>query len=81
MQFVQKMAAPDKLDSAVDDWLKSICQAAPLAVRSQKALMNRWEQTSVQEGVYAGIDAIAEAYDTGEPQARIAAFFAAKPKS
>ena len=81
MQFVQKVVAADSLDTAVDDWLKSICRAAPQAVRSQKALMNRWEKTSVAEGIYAGVDAIAEAYDTGEPQARIAAFFAAKKNS
>jgi enoyl-CoA hydratase len=81
MQFVQKVVPAASLDAAVDDWLKPICRAAPLAVRNQKALMNRWEKTSVAEGVYAGVDAIAEAFDTGEPQARIAAFFAAKNKS
>ena len=78
MQFVQKVVAAGELDAAVDDWLAPICRAAPLAVRNQKALMNRWQKTSVEEGIYAGIDAIAEAYDTGEPQARIDAFFAAK---
>ncbi len=78
MQFVQKTVPSGDLDAAVDAWLKSICRAAPLAVRNQKALMNRWEKTSVEEGIFAGIDAIAEAYGTGEPQARIAAFFAAK---
>ncbi len=78
MQFIQKMVATHELDDAVNGWLKSISRAAPRAVRNQKALMNRWERSSIQEGVYAGIDAIAEAYDTGEPQARIAAFFAAK---
>jgi hypothetical protein len=35
---------------------------------------------SVQEGIYAGIDALSEAYGTGEPQAAIAAFFAGKRK-
>jgi hypothetical protein len=29
----------------------------------------------VEEGVLAGIDALSEAYRTGEPQAAIAAFF------
>ena len=81
MQFIQKVVDPKDLDGAVDHWLRSICRAAPLAVRSQKALMNRWEQTSVAEGVFAGIDALAEAFDTGEPQERIAAFFAAKSKN
>lgn len=81
MQFVQKVVSAADLDPAVDAWLTSICAAAPEAVRSQKRLMNRWEKTSVDEGIYAGIDALAEAYDTGEPQARVAAFFAAKKKS
>jgi len=81
MQFVQRVVKPSELDGAVNAWLTSICRAAPLAVRSQKVLMNRWEKTSVAEGVYAGVDALAEAFDTGEPQARIAAFFAAKNKN
>ena len=33
------------------------------------------------EEAQPGIDALAEAYDTGEPQARIEAFFAAKAKT
>ncbi len=45
-----------------------ICRAAPEAVLSQKRLINRWQETSVNEGIKAGIDALAEAYDTGEPQ-------------
>ena len=36
---------------------------------------------SIDEGIYAGIDALSEAYNTGEPQAAIKAFFAAKAKS
>lgn len=80
MQFVQKVVSAGELDGAVDNWLQAICRAAPEAVRSQKRLMNRWEKTSVEEGIYAGVDAIAEAYDTGEPQARIAAFFASKKR-
>ena len=78
MQFVQKVVPASGLDAAVDHWLALICRAGPEAVRSQKRLMNRWERVSVQEGVFAGIDALSDAYKTGEPQARIAAFFAGK---
>jgi enoyl-CoA hydratase len=78
MGFVQKVAAASELDAAIEPWLAGICRATPEAVRSQKALMNRWERVSVEEGVLAGIDALAEAYKTGEPQAAIAAFFAGK---
>jgi enoyl-CoA hydratase/carnithine racemase len=78
MGFVQKVVPASGLDAAVDHWLGLIGRATPKAVRNQKALMNRWERVSVEEGVYAGIDAIAEAYTTGEPQAAIKAFFDAK---
>ena len=40
--------------------------------------MDRWERVSVEEGMLAGIDALSEAYKTGEPQAAIKAFFDAK---
>ena len=78
MGFVQKVVPAPGLDAAVNHWLALIGRATPKAVRNQKALMNRWERVSVDEGVYAGIDAISEAYTTGEPQAAIKAFFDAK---
>jgi enoyl-CoA hydratase len=78
MGFVQKLAPAAKLDAAVDSWLEGIGRATPQAVRSQKVLINRWERVSLDEGIYAGIDALSDAYKTGEPQAAIKAFFAAK---
>ena len=80
MGFVQKAVPAGELDAAVGHWLAAICRATPEAVRSQKALMNRWERVAVEEGILAGIDALAEAYTTGEPQAAIGAFLAAKAK-
>lgn len=81
MGFVQRLAAPDALDAAVDRWLAGLAKGTPQAVRAQKALMNRWERVSIEEGIYAGIDALSDAYRTGEPQAAIAAFFANKKKA
>ena len=78
MGFVQKVVPAAGLDAAVDHWLDLIGRATPKAVRNQKSLINRCERVSVEEGVYAGIDAISEAYTTGEPQAAIKAFFDAK---
>jgi enoyl-CoA hydratase/carnithine racemase len=80
MGLVQKVASLAELDAAIEPWLDGICRATPEAVRSQKALMARWERVSIDEGIYAGIDALSEAYNTGEPQAAIKAFFAAKAK-
>ena len=78
MGFIQKVVPLGQLDDAVGSWLSAICRAGPQAVRSQKALIDRWQRVSVEEGVLAGIDALSDAYTTGEPQQRIAAFFAAK---
>ena len=78
MGFVQKVVPAAELAAAVDRWLAAIMYAKPEAVRSQKALMNRWERVSVEEGVLAGIDALSDAYKTGEPQAAIKAFLDAK---
>lgn len=80
MGFAQKVVPAAGLDGAVEHWLSLILKATPKAVRAQKALMNRWQRVSVDEGVYAGIDALSDAYRTGEPQAAIQAFFAAKAK-
>jgi len=78
MGLVQKVVPAAELDAAVEDWLAAICRAQPQAVRAQKALMNRWQRVSVEEGILAGIDALAEAYKTGEPRAAIAAFCASR---
>jgi enoyl-CoA hydratase/carnithine racemase len=78
MGFVQKMVPAAELDAAVEHWIAAICRATPEAIRSQKALMNRWERVSVEEGVLAGIDALSDGYKTGEPQAAIKAFFDGK---
>jgi len=78
MGLVQKVAPLAELDTAIEPWLEGICRATPEAVRSQKALMARWERVSIDEGIYAGIDALSDAYKTGEPQAAIGAFLARK---
>lgn len=80
MKLVEKVVPAAGLDAHVDHWLRLIGRAAPKVIRAQKALMNRWERVSVEEGIYAGIDALSEAYETGEPQAAIMAFFQEKAR-
>ena len=75
MGLVERVAPAEELDRAVDAWLDAICASAPEAVRSQKALITRWEDASLEDGILAGIDALAAAYETDEPHERIAAFF------
>jgi enoyl-CoA hydratase len=78
MGFVQRMVPAAELDAVVDRWLADICRAKQQAVRAQKRLIDRWQHLSLDEGIYAGIDALSDAYTTGEPQAAISTFFAAK---
>ena len=78
MGLVERVRPASEIDAQVDHWLAAIGRATPAAIRCQKALINRWERVSVEEGVLAGIDALSEAYTTGEPQAAIRAFFEAK---
>jgi enoyl-CoA hydratase/carnithine racemase len=80
MGLVQKVAPLAGLDAAIEPWIEGLLRATPEAVRSQKALMARWERTSIDEGIYAGIDALSDAYKTGEPQAAIGAFLKRKGK-
>jgi enoyl-CoA hydratase/carnithine racemase len=78
MGLVQKVVPAADLDAAVEDWIAAICRAGPQAVRAQKALMNRWQRVSVEEGILAGIDALSEAYKTDEPRTAVEAFFASR---
>lgn len=81
MGLVQKVAPSADLDGAVEEWLAAIYRAQPLAVRAQKALMNRWQRVSVEEGILAGVDALSDAYRTDEPRKAVAAFFAGRGSS
>lgn len=78
--FIEKLAADDKLDSAVDGWLHSILAAGVLAVRAQKKLMRRWENLTVDQAIQAGIDAFAQAQESDEPR-RMMAQFINRPRS
>jgi enoyl-CoA hydratase/carnithine racemase len=78
MGLVQKVAPAAGLDAAVEAWLDAIVRAPPEAVRAQKALMNRWERVTLDESIYAGIDALSDAYATDAPRQAMQAFFARK---
>ena len=55
----------DALDAAVEQWVGKLVEMGTKAIRSQKKLMQKWENCSVDEGIMAGVDAYAEAYEDG----------------
>lgn len=81
MGLAQKVVPAPSLDAAIQHWLDAICRTARQASRNQKALINHWQRVSLDEGIHAGIDALAQAYTTGEPQAAMGKFFADKVRS
>ena len=69
-----------ELDADMRDWVGKICDAGPKAIAEQKRLMQAWEDCSVSEGITAGIDSFARAYEDGgiEPKEYMGRFLKSK---
>jgi len=78
--LVEQVVPPAKLDDAVERCVTSIVEATPKALRAQKRLMRRWERLSIDEGIQAGIDAMAESVADAEHLERMTAFVNRKRK-
>jgi enoyl-CoA hydratase/carnithine racemase len=78
--LVEQVVPQAQLDAAIERCVASIVEATPKAVRAQKRLMRRWERLSIDEGIQAGIDAMAESVATGEHLERMTAFVNRKRK-
>lgn len=72
MGFIDTLVDEGELDKAVELRIAQIVAAGPLAVRAQKELINAWENLSPSDGIKLGIDYLAEAYETDEPQRMMA---------
>ena len=70
--YLQKVTAPADLEATVDDWLDAILACGPAAVRTQKALLNRWQEMSLSEAVALSIDAFATSFEGDEPARMLA---------
>ena len=74
--FLERLAGDHaELDAAVGETADAIATAGPLAVRAQKRLVNDWERLSIEDGVRAGIEALARSYRTDEPRRMMQRFF------
>ena len=78
--LVEQVVPAAELDAAVERCVTSIVEATQKAVRAQKRLMRRWERLSIDEGIQAGIDAMAESVADGEHLERMTAFVNRKRK-
>jgi enoyl-CoA hydratase len=72
--LVEQVVPAAQLDAAIERCVTSIVEATPKAMRAQKRLMRRWERLSIDEGIEAGIDAMAQSVADGEHLERMTAF-------
>jgi enoyl-CoA hydratase/carnithine racemase len=72
MGYLQTLTGPDALDAAIDGRLRDVLASGPRAVRSQKALLNAWQEPGMAEAIAISIDAFAAAYETDEPAEMLA---------
>jgi enoyl-CoA hydratase/carnithine racemase len=76
--LIERAVALEQLDREVDGIVASLLAAGPHAVRSQKRLMQQWENLPADRAIAAGIDALVGAFDTDEPKRLLSAFLARK---
>ena len=76
--LVERVAPPEGLDQAVEDWVADILRAGPNSIRAQKELIRDWERMSIADAVQQGIRAVAAAHGTEETKRLMGAFLERK---
>ena len=70
--FVEFVTDPADLSATVQKTVSALCEAAPKAVRDQKALMRQWEDAPLDDAIEAGVRAFAAAFKDEEPRRYLA---------
>jgi enoyl-CoA hydratase len=76
--LIEKISGKNELDSIVNHALDAILAGEPEAIRAQKRLCRLWEEAPLDESIRRSIDEFSRAYESGEPNRRVAAFRAAR---
>ncbi|KAL2866999.1 ClpP/crotonase-like domain-containing protein [Aspergillus lucknowensis] len=61
--LIEKVVEADRLDHAVDEWVRLLERSGPLAVRRQKKLIQQWKRLGLDGGIEAGIPAFGESFE------------------
>lgn len=72
--FLQFSCKVGELDALVERTIEPIVASGPLAVRSQKALLRYWSESTVVAGLDRSVTAFGESFTTSEPQRYMAPF-------
>jgi enoyl-CoA hydratase/carnithine racemase len=66
--LIDKMAPEGGLDAAVEHTVAALLECSPEALRSQKAMLNQWQELPLKESVNLSIGVFGQSYLNGEPQ-------------
>ena len=58
------------LDRAVEEWVDMLVNMGPKCIRSQKRLMQKWEKSTIDEAIQAGVEALADTFRDGGKEPR-----------
>lgn len=72
--LVDKVAPEGGLDAAIEQLVKMLLECGPEALRSQKALLRRWEELPLTESVNLSVKVFGESFLTDEPTRLMGAF-------
>jgi enoyl-CoA hydratase len=78
--LVEQIADATDLDVAVQELVNKLLESSGRVLRSQKALLNRWDDLSLSESVEASVKSFRTSFDSGEPKKLMDAFFENKKK-
>ena len=76
--FIESLVMPEQLKKESIRIADAISNSGPIAVRTQKELIRKWEILSLEDGIRSGIDAFSEAYKSDEPKIMIEQFLKRK---
>jgi enoyl-CoA hydratase len=79
--LVEKTVPAPELDGTIDECAQTMATNGPVGMRLQKTLMREWERLPLDQAIDAGIESLAEAYRTGNPNKFIAAASAQRKKT
>lgn len=73
--LVDSIADNGQLDEAVEEMVTHLLPSSARVLRTQKALLNTWDELSLAQGIDASVEAFGQAFTTGEPTRFMNAFF------
>lgn len=78
--LVEQVVDAAWLDRAVDDLVGKLLESSASVLRAQKALLNQWDQLSLEEGIEASVSAFRASFESGEPTQYMTAFLEARSR-